>query len=1033
MTSLPRTSIVVSVALLLLVLLAGCDPGDPKTENGAQIVARTIGTPDRPNARAEWFYGQRAYPAQSIPDGALQKAQAQAHKIAQAARRDKAGADSLWTSVGPQGFDSQVAPSWGRMSGRVRALAIDPRNADRLLLGTATGGVWLSNDGGSNWTPLTDAAPSLAIGAVAFDPVNPQIIYAGTGEGNGSYYSVGLLRSSDGGASWSVLGESSFKRGAIAGIAIDPTNPDTLLVCALFGRLYDRDGGGLGLSVGGIYRSTNGGQSFQRTAAAFCRGLYVVPDDFNTMYYSATGVGESNGLYRSVNAGRNWTLVSGVVSGAEVDRLAVGLSRDGQRIHVGGAQGDNIVIQRSNDGGASWTAPRLTPAPGFDDFDPGNAFSYCESQCGYDNVIAVNPFNANDVYYGGVGLYRSTDGGIRFSRVGENNTPAAPGPGPLHVDHHVLLYHPTIAGLLYNGNDGGIYRSTDGGSNWASLSGTLATLQHYHVSLHPTDPSILYSGNQDNGTTRRTSSNTWTEVVGGDGGFSAIDQSNPQIVYASTTELNLLKSTNGGNSFFNVSFDFGNDPVQFIAPFVMDPVDSRVLYAGTNRLWKTSNGGSSWVPLSASMVGGGEDSISAIAIATSDRSVIYTAGSDGSVAKLTSTGSALIDKPPLPNRYASDIAISPIDASTMLVSFSGFNSATPSTPGHVFRSSDGGASWVDVSDNLPDAPVNAVAIRPDLPNEVYVGTDVGVYVSFSGGGAWARMDNGLPNAAVTSLAVNRTTNLLAAATYGRGVWTTALGLVIPSGPQDEPALLRAPLPAPNPPNASCPAGFFNARVDDGPGPGVQPGIFGLELLLDAPGTRRLAGGLNFGGLVDVSQRGFTAINIANPAGENQLLNLSLTGSARAGLGSSLPVRVNISRRSGGTSTTIFDEVASLTLDQPTTTTLSVPPGFYVAGVAVEGFPASEAGGLPEGRFFFSLTTSFVDRPGGSFQGGAVVGGYHGENPFGGSSGFAAFCLATPHSISAQVFGAPTYGASGARDLRLQLLNSASQVLYSVPD
>jgi hypothetical protein len=250
--------------------------------------------------------------------------------------------------------------------------------------------------------------------------------------------------------------------------------------------------------------------------------------------------------------------------------------------------------------------------------------------------------------------------------------------------------------------------------------------------------------------------------------------------------------------------------------------------------------------------------------------------------------------------------------------------------------------------------------------------------------------------------------------------------------QDEPLLLEAALPAPEPPNASCPSGFFNARVGDGPAPGFQPGIFGLELLLDAPGSRRLAGGLNFGGLVDVSRRGFAAVNIANPAGENQLLNVSLSGSARADLGSSLPVRLNISRRVGADSTTVFEEVTSLSLDQPFQATLEVPPGFYVAGVAVEGLSTSEAGGAPEGRFFFSLTTSFVDRPGGSFQGGAVVGGYHAENPFGGSSGFAAFCLATPHSVSARVFGAPTYGGSGAGDLRLRLLDSEQQVLYSVP-
>jgi hypothetical protein len=253
------------------------------------------------------------------------------------------------------------------------------------------------------------------------------------------------------------------------------------------------------------------------------------------------------------------------------------------------------------------------------------------------------------------------------------------------------------------------------------------------------------------------------------------------------------------------------------------------------------------------------------------------------------------------------------------------------------------------------------------------------------------------------------------------------------GAIDEPSLVNAALPVPNPPNASCPSGFFNARVGDGPGSGVQPGIFGLEVLLDAPGTRKLAGGLNFGGLIDVSQRGFAAVNLANSAGENQLLNISLTGSARPGLGSSLPVRLKIERRSGGTSTTVFEQVANLTVSQPFQTTLEVPPGFYVAGVAAEGFPASEALGAPEGRFFFSLTTSFVNRPGGGFQGGAVVGGYHGENPFGTTTGFAAFCLATPHTISAKVLSAPNYGARGARDLRLRVLDANQQVIHSVPE
>jgi hypothetical protein len=248
-------------------------------------------------------------------------------------------------------------------------------------------------------------------------------------------------------------------------------------------------------------------------------------------------------------------------------------------------------------------------------------------------------------------------------------------------------------------------------------------------------------------------------------------------------------------------------------------------------------------------------------------------------------------------------------------------------------------------------------------------------------------------------------------------------------PLDEPTLQQVVLPTPNPPNASCPAGFYIATVEDGPGTGVSNGAFGMELLLDQPGTRKLAGGLNFGGLVDVSQRGFAAVNIANAGNESQRLNVSLTGGKTPS--GALPARVIIERRSGSTSVQVFEADVALS-GTPFQTSIVVPPGFYVASVTPQGFAAEAAGGEPEGRFLFSLTTSFLDRPGGSFQGGAVVGGYHASNPFGGSSGFASFCLATPHTVSAKVLSAPTYGERGARDLRLSVLDQARNEIAASP-
>ena len=250
-----------------------------------------------------------------------------------------------------------------------------------------------------------------------------------------------------------------------------------------------------------------------------------------------------------------------------------------------------------------------------------------------------------------------------------------------------------------------------------------------------------------------------------------------------------------------------------------------------------------------------------------------------------------------------------------------------------------------------------------------------------------------------------------------------------TGPRDEPAVTGFALPAPDPANASCPAGFFIAAVDDGPGSGLTPGAFGMELLLDEPGTRVLAGGLNFGGLIDAGQVGFAGFNFANAANEPQRLNLRLTGSPAGDASASLPVRIRIARRTATTSETVFDQAAAISLASANVNSIDLPPAFYEATVSAAG---GSPGGAPEGQFFFELTTSFIGRPGGGFQGGAVVGGYHATHPFGGVSGFAAFCLASPHATTIRVLSRPSYGPAGAQDLRLKLRDAQQRELVVVP-
>ena len=253
-----------------------------------------------------------------------------------------------------------------------------------------------------------------------------------------------------------------------------------------------------------------------------------------------------------------------------------------------------------------------------------------------------------------------------------------------------------------------------------------------------------------------------------------------------------------------------------------------------------------------------------------------------------------------------------------------------------------------------------------------------------------------------------------------------------NAPRDEPGFEGFPLPFAGAAFPNCPGGYFVAAIDDGPGAGLTPGIFGLELLLNPPGTQRLEGGLNFGGLVDGSQVAFAGFNFQNAANEPQRLNLSMTGAPASNQAGSLPVRIKVIRQpAANVNELILETTASLNLATPFTRSLELTPAYYVVTVAPEG-AASVPGGAADGEVFVSATTQFVDRPGGGFFAGAVVGGYHAAHPFGGVSGFAAICLGDQHSSTARVLSAPTYGASGARDLRLRLLDFQGQTLISIP-
>jgi len=725
------------------------------------------------SARWEFFWKQRAYPFNAIPAGA---------RLA-AMKQSEAGPKNIsavFTEVGPKGFTSTIEPTWGKMSGRARSLLVNPANSSTLYLGTATGGIWKSTNGGTSWTALTDKLDSLSIGSlewVSSDATNNTFL-VGTGEGpNGFYYSAGIFRTTDAGATFSKLaGSSIFERAAIPAVLVDPANASNIVVCVTAGQ--NNPGGGIEAPVSGLYRSTDAGVTFTQVKNGFCESLRATPGDFAVQYASLTGIGgNADGLYKSTDGGATFPAkLTMPADPNDFKRLNVGIGSGSAAnrniIYAGGKNGANAtVLYKSTDAGATFTTLAL---------------DYCAAQCFYDNYIEVSPVNPNVVYFGGVGLFRTLDGGSTFDQPG-----TASGGGSIHVDHHLAIFDPTDATgkVMFELNDGGIYRASDADNATAAnagflpISNNVGSLQHFDIDPHPTNPNIIFSGNQDNGSLFRTSSDTWVEYCGGDGGYALIDKTTPATMYCSFNftsgggTFNIKKTADSGADAFatNVSIATGTDTGEFISPIITDPTTSTTLYAGTSRVYKTVNGGTSWTPASLS---GGTGNVTALAVAPTTSTHVWAGTAEGRIERSIDGGVTWTNSTTaaLPGRYITSIAVSPTDHNVVYVSFSGFSAAAPA--GHIFKSIDGGASWSNsgtarAPGALPDIPVNSIAINPMNASVVYAGTDVGLYTSLNGGATWEKFAN-FPNAGVSRVKISVGAGILAVGTNGRGTWTTSL-------------------------------------------------------------------------------------------------------------------------------------------------------------------------------------------------------------------------------------------------------------------
>ncbi len=657
-----------------------------------------------------------------------------------------------WRPLGPDRTDA--FGHW--MSARVSTVAIHPRDPDIVYIGAAQGGVWRTTNAGASWEPLTDGECSLAMGAIAIDPVVPDIVYAGTGEqhfSGVSYYGCGVLRSLDGGDSWERLGADAFSHywgGAmISRILVDPATAGSRTSTVV-----------LAASTNGLLRSTDSGRSWTEVLSGTATDLVARPGDPARLHAAV----HRKGVFQSGDGGASWSEVSPDFGDASIGRINLAVAPSSPDVlyaavynDAEGATAEGLLLYRSDDGAESWRRLDATGAS-------------CHWQCWYDLTLAVHPNDPDRVNLGTIYMYLSEDGGQTFRTQH---------PPDIHVDQHFLVYD-TLSGsdVLYLANDGGVFRSTDAGISFTSLSTNLAITQFYAgIDLHPADPEVALGGTQDQGTQRSSSGTaTWARVLGGDGGHTAFDDEDPEIWYAETQWIAgadyIGPRKNGSLAVTGIE---RNERGLFIPPLVMDPVDSRRLYFGTRRLYRTDDAAETWTPVFETSRG----VITAVAPALSDPLTVYVAvggwvyaggggggyGTDGLIAVTRDGGSTWSrSSQGLPERYVADLSVHPTDPDRAYAVLGGFLS------GHVFATTDGGRTWQDRSGNLPDMPVNAVLHDPADPAGVYVGTDLGVFHSATGGGAWTPLRDGFPSVAVFDLAAQPGTGRLVAATHGRGMF-----------------------------------------------------------------------------------------------------------------------------------------------------------------------------------------------------------------------------------------------------------------------
>lgn len=653
-----------------------------------------------------------------------------------------------WVSAGPPNFN-----------GRIKCLAIHPGNADIVYAGAANGGVWKTTNGGASWRSLMSDEQSMAIGALAVSQSNPQIVYAATGEDSPgwgpSYDGVGVYKTTDGGANWTLLSEIRSAR--CTRVLIHPTNPDIVYVAG----------------DSGLHKSTDGGGTWMDVRTDHVSDAVMFPTEPDEIYAAVW----NNGIFYSVNGGAAWNDFNlGLPTGGAADWIKLSTSRPN-------ADGRTLLVAKMGlNSGRLFT--RLLPEL----FRLGRrtrfgwraiAGTHEAVDNGYNewtNLVAVDPTRMNVIFAGGVGLQRSTNSGRSFAQIGGT-----------HSDHHEIVFASNDTDRCYLANDAGVYRSLDNGATWTLQSPGLIATQLYSIGVSQDGTFVLGGASQDQGILRTQGKSDWDNTgAGNEGGIFIVDPNDSTNIYATPLDGNLRRSTDHGSTWTTILNGItlsGTPPTaSTVAHLAVAPQNSNLLLsAAGNQVFRSTNQGNDWSPVLTVAAG-----TTPVFVAFLRRDICYAATDDGRLYVSSSGGTVgswrepytAANRPPMGRIAALEGRFIRLVSITSGVRIGQLIYLAYIFGGRVWRSIDGGANWENASGTgagaLPNIPISSLVIDKDLSDTVYVGSDIGVFRTRDGGNNWEPFNTGLPRIIVTGLALRRETNRLYASTMGRGAYTRTL-------------------------------------------------------------------------------------------------------------------------------------------------------------------------------------------------------------------------------------------------------------------